>query len=674
MKPNRELLRNGILVHNSSAQSAEELAPHRPGPFGAGPSDGHSHEMRDGGRRSAVAANTAVGYLRRSTDRQEQSIPDQQRAIERYCTQHGLRLLRCYVDDAISGTSTVGRHGFQSLIADAQSSHRDFAVIVCYDVKRFGRVDNDEAGYYRHVLRNHGVQVRYASENFSGDGTDDLLRPVKQWQAREESKDLSKVTIRGLLTKSESGFWMGGSPPFGYDLRYESHSGQFLVRVRYAPDGTKDVLDDKGKRLRRLDKGESIAVSRKDRCRLVPGEKGRIAAVEHIFRMYVAEGRGFRAIADALNRERVATARGPAWAKQYSGQWAMTTVRAILVNPAYCGDMVWNRRTDARFHRIGAGRAVVRDGVQGRRLERNERADWIVVKDAHPPLVTRRLWDQAQKRIAEKPESSSQRGINTRTGAPSTGRNPSPRGGWTGPRARYLLSGLCTCARCGSRYEGYTSQSSAKRADGTIQKWYSYACGAAIRRGPSACRLGLVRQEVLEAAVVQSILGHFEKFAGPSGLKRLRTAVQGSFGAGHALVLEERDSLARTLAKTQETIQNLLDNITAVNRALVDERLAELIKVREALRVRADELATLVLSQGEVKQVFAETAGFLSELEQCVHDDELGRRQAALRRCVRHITIDFEGQKAVAELFTLPIIAWRPDQGTVETTTLCLAR
>ena len=34
-----------------------------------------------------------------------------------------------------------------------------------------------------------GVEVRYVSENFNGDATDDLLRPVKQWQARQESKD-----------------------------------------------------------------------------------------------------------------------------------------------------------------------------------------------------------------------------------------------------------------------------------------------------------------------------------------------------------------------------------------------------------------------------------------------------------------------------------------------------
>src|SRR5262249_2190660 len=113
----------------------------------------------------------AVGYLRRSTDRQEQSIPDQKKTVEAYAATNGLLLQQFYIDDAISGTSTIGRKAFRQMIEDAQRPNRPFNVIVVYDVKRFGRVDNDEAGYWRHILKLHGVEVLYATENFSGDGT-----------------------------------------------------------------------------------------------------------------------------------------------------------------------------------------------------------------------------------------------------------------------------------------------------------------------------------------------------------------------------------------------------------------------------------------------------------------------------------------------------------------------
>ena len=47
----------------------------------------------------------AVGYARRSTDLQERSLPDQKVAVERWARDHGFRILRWFVDDAISGTS-----------------------------------------------------------------------------------------------------------------------------------------------------------------------------------------------------------------------------------------------------------------------------------------------------------------------------------------------------------------------------------------------------------------------------------------------------------------------------------------------------------------------------------------------------------------------------------------
>ncbi len=93
---------------------------------------------------------------------------------------NGLRFLRFYVDDAIGGTSTLGRHAFLQMIADAERTSCDFNKIIVYDVKRFGRLDNDEAGDYKHRLRTHGVKIHYVNENFNGDSTVDLLRPVKQ--------------------------------------------------------------------------------------------------------------------------------------------------------------------------------------------------------------------------------------------------------------------------------------------------------------------------------------------------------------------------------------------------------------------------------------------------------------------------------------------------------------
>jgi DNA invertase Pin-like site-specific DNA recombinase len=84
-----------------------------------------------------------------SAFRQEQSIPDQQQAILKYAEQHELEVSHFYVDDAVSGSTAEGRPAFLRMIADAQKPGQHWKTILVYDVKRFGRLDNDEAGYYR---------------------------------------------------------------------------------------------------------------------------------------------------------------------------------------------------------------------------------------------------------------------------------------------------------------------------------------------------------------------------------------------------------------------------------------------------------------------------------------------------------------------------------------------
>jgi len=294
----------------------------------------------------------AVGYLRRSTDRQEQSIGDQRRVIDAWAVGNGYEVLDYYTDDAISGASSDGRAAFLKLIADAKRPGCLFQFVLVYDIKRFGRVDNDEAGYYRYQLRRNGVDIIYVSEGFNGDDTDDLLRPVKQWQARQELKDLSKVTIRGLVTRAEGGWWNGGMPPYGYDLAYYAVSGDFLCTVRFMSDGSKQALDAEGNITRSIPKGEQLQFSKRDKSLLVLGHPERVRIVRQIFDWYVLEGLGYKSIADRLNQLSIPTPTGGTRRTSLCAKWCATTVMSILQNRLYVGDMIWNRLSFAKFHKI----------------------------------------------------------------------------------------------------------------------------------------------------------------------------------------------------------------------------------------------------------------------------------------------------------------------------------
>ncbi len=581
---------------------------------------------------STCQNNRAVGYVRRSTDRQEQSIPDQKKALEAYVVEHGLSLIKFYIDDAISGTSTTGRRAFQQMIQDAESPTHRFDIIVVYDVKRFGRIDNDEAGYYRHILRSHGVEVRYVSENFNGDYTDDLLRPVKQWQARQESRDLSKVTIRGLLSKSDTGFWMGGTPPYGYDLRYENADGKFLFILRYMSDGSKQVLDDKGILVRPLARGESLSISKRDRAKLTPSEPERVKLIERIFKIYTEQGKGYKLVADTLNREGIPTPRGPKWSHTYSGFWAQTTICSILINPIYAGDMVWNRHTDGRFHRISKGRAVACESVHGARRVPNRKEDWIVVRDAHPPLVSRRLFEHAARRRRNHPASIEQRGRNPRLNG---------HGGiWGRWCSRFILSGLMKCSLCGSRYQGITRVKGKRRLDGTPVKTRYYGCGGYITKGKSICELNAIPRKVLELVVIDAVLDFFEPFLEKGGRSKLADAAKTQIGSELEELAADRKLAHKELNKIKKTISNLLDNITHKNREYIDRQLNELKQQREQLETRLEELDRFSLSQAEIDSIVTDSMKFLSGLEFTLRQGLPEEKLAALRQCIEKIWVN----------------------------------
>ena len=586
----------------------------------------------------------AVGYLRRSTDRQDQSLGDQQCAIEAYADENSLRLTKSYVDDAISGTSTVHRKAFQQMLADAQEPTRPFQHVVVYDVKRFGRLDNDEAGYYRHVLRMHGVEVHYVSENFNGDATDDLLRPVKQWQARQESKDLSKVTIRGLLSRVEGGWWMGGTPPHGYDLRYEDEQKAFLFVLRFMPDGTKQLLDEAGAMVRTFARRERATVSKRDRARLLPSEPCRVATVERIFEMAANEERGYAAIAGALNDAGLPTPRGPAWSKRYSGRWVSSTIREILLNPTYTGDMVWNRRTDARFHKISKGRAAERAEAFGARLVPNPQEDWIIVPDSHPALVSRRIFDRARQVREARPGSKGQRGT-----------NPRRIGGWRGQRARYLLTGLASCARCGGRYEGCVRRKGKPRKDGSLVKTHYYGCGSYIRSGRSACEFGPVAQQAFERAVVAGVLEFYSKqYGGKHGRQRLQAAIRAGVGEDSGQIEEAKQRVLAELAEIETTIVQLLDNITPTNRDFVDRRLKQLAARQDELATRDRELAAMLLGRVQESELYAAVRSFVGTLEGTLTDGTPDQRIRAIRRCIEKITVNQKGEPVTVQLYEVP--------------------
>ena len=94
--------------------------------------------------------NAAI-YCRLSRDDLTQgessSIQTQKALLTKYVTDNGWRVVSCYVDDGISGT-TFERSGFKQMLEDIEDGKIN--MVVTKDLSRLGR-DYIKTGYYSEV-------------------------------------------------------------------------------------------------------------------------------------------------------------------------------------------------------------------------------------------------------------------------------------------------------------------------------------------------------------------------------------------------------------------------------------------------------------------------------------------------------------------------------------------
>ena len=342
-------------------------------------------------RTQPLPGADCLGYVRVSKEDQaterKTSLEDQRAAIAARAAKLGRTLSpdNIFSDPGVSGGTAEDRPAFMSLVAYCEAHSRPGGapgyVLVLND-SRWGRFTNaEEATYWRVRLERQGWRVRFAE----GDETDDpvargVLRAVHSSQATAYRDAIRANAKRGAAGAARRGLWQNEAP-LGYRRR-----------ARDPATGQERTLEP-GQR-----KSDSEEV------RLTPGPKSERAVIRWMFDRYAAGGVSLGGLAHKLDRRFP----GRAWSKQ--------TVRAVLRNPAYVGDVVWCRRPH--------------DKEERRATWRRPQEAWIVAPDAHPALVARDLFFAVQHRLASNLRA-------TRATA----------GG-------YPLSGLLNCAQCGKPYTG----------------------------------------------------------------------------------------------------------------------------------------------------------------------------------------------------------------------------
>jgi site-specific DNA recombinase len=317
-------------------------------------------------------------YARVSTQRQvqTQSLDQQLEHLCRYAQAQGwsVRPETIFRDDGYSG-ATLKRPGLDRLRDHAAAAHCDRLLITAPD--RLAR------NYVHQVLlveelERHGAQVEFLERPMSQDPHDRLLLQIRGAVAEYERSLISERMRRGRLRKRQAGTLLPWTrPPYGY---------------RLSPDQPRDPAG----------------------VRVVEAEA---AVVRNIFAWFVEDSLTLVGLIRRLHHLGIVAPQG-------GERWSLATLRSLLTNPTYLGQLFANRRrTTACRDRHSALRPVGHSGCSTRP---RDPAEWIPVATV-PAIISSDLFALAQEQLAR----------NRRMAA----RNHRPN-------HPYLLRGLVSCGLC----------------------------------------------------------------------------------------------------------------------------------------------------------------------------------------------------------------------------------
>ncbi len=158
-------------------------------------------------------SKNAVVYARYSSHRQgEQSIEGQLSEAYRYAADHDLKIVREYIDRAMTGRND-NREQFQEMLKD--TAQKQFSTIILWKIDRFGR-NREEIAFNKYRCKKNGVKVVYVAESIPDSPEGVILESVLEGMAEYYSLQLSQNVLRGRKASAEKCQFVGGSCPLGY--------------------------------------------------------------------------------------------------------------------------------------------------------------------------------------------------------------------------------------------------------------------------------------------------------------------------------------------------------------------------------------------------------------------------------------------------------------------------
>lgn len=328
-------------------------------------------------------------YMRLSRedgDKEESSsVTNQREMLKRYVSeQENFFIVKEYVDDGYTGTN-FDRPGFKQMIADIDAGIID--TVITKDLSRLGR-ERLGVGHYTEIyFPEHNVRYIALLDNidtYFDAGMNDMA-PFKGVINDMYVRDISKKIRSSLIERKKAGNFLGVTAPYGYQ---------------------KDP---------------------NNKFHLIINEK-EAEVVKRVFRLYL-EGNGLTRIAQILTKDGIPVPGesrdiGKTRRTALYSSWKQTTIRRILDNRVYLGELVQFKRRKINYK-------------SKRRITVPEEERYIC-RGTHEAIIDEESFNAVQN-ILKKNKS------------------------FKGTKHDYLFKGLLFCSECGARLNVTYSNYALKR-------------------------------------------------------------------------------------------------------------------------------------------------------------------------------------------------------------------
>lgn len=433
-------------------------------------------------------------YARVSTEEQAEhgySIEAQKEALSQYCKIFGKNIVGEYIDAGISGKEMTKRLELQRLLQDAELGK--FDEVLVWKINRMSRNTKDLLEIVDKLKRNN-VDFTSLSEKFDTSGA--MGRFALQMLAAvgelERNTIVENVKL-GLKQRARMGL----------------HSGGRALGYKPSP------ITDSSK-------------SSKNKLVIVESEAVIVRKIYELF----SNGKGFKAIANQLNKDGYKTVHG--------NYFSLFSIREIIDNPLYKG-----------YVRYGQ----YENWNEKRRKGKNDNP--ILVKGIHEPIISEELWDKVAKirNMRRKTTANVYKSDN-------------------------FLSSIIRCPECNSPM--VIGRSTKRLANGTTERYRFYCCSMFKNKGSSVCHSNSVNADKAEKYVMMQLL----KFLGnPELMQKVMDSIKTKSETTYNKNKSELDGIDAKLHEIAQRKSKLMDLYIdgGFDKDMLDKRMNELNKTAEQL-------------------------------------------------------------------------------------------